>query len=636
MQEQEKNELIKKASQEGIELVFDRFSKQLPQCLFGLNGGCCKNCFQGPCRIIQEKSPKGICGVNADVIAARNLLRMCAAGASSHIDHAREILLTLEAIIHGKTSSYKISDEKKLRKLAKALGKKEGQKEKESIKKVAEAVVKEALEDFRRQHGIFHQKGEGHYLNWLKITATKERQKLWEKLDILPINADLEISRTLHTTTMGNDADVFSIVLQTLKNGLVDGYCGLHLSTNIQDVLFGIPKIIRSETSLGVLKEDHVNIAVHGHVPLLSEKIVEWAKKLKEEAKKIGARGVNVVGVCCTGNEVLMRHGIPHAASILESEMPIVTGVLEAMVVDAQCIYPSLQDIASCYHTKLITTMTAKIPNALHIPFKVENADEAAKKIVVEAIKNYKNRGSNIFIPKEKTELYGGFSAETIIDILSKLNEKDPLKPLIDNLKEGNIFGIAAIVGCRNVKLREKKFAEKLSRILIENNVLVVTTGCIAHCLAYEGLMKPEAREYAGEELRKVLSAISKVNNIDIPPVLHMGSCVDNSRIEVVVNAIANKLNVPIPRLPIVASAPEWITEKAIAIAFWCLALGITTHLNPVPPITTPSAEKLRKILTEDLEKIVGSKILIAETPEDAAKLMLENIKEKRKQLGWK
>lgn len=627
--------LVEKAKKEKVELVFDRFEKQQPQCLWGLDGGCCKNCFQGPCRIISSKGTlKGICGASADVIVARNLLRMTAAGASSHIDHAREVVLTLLKVGQGKARDYKINDEAKLRELAKRLGKKHTG----DIKKVAQEVAYEALEDFRRQEGVFH-RSEGDYLNWIKITATKERQQTWKKLGILPVNADLETSRAQHVTTMGNDADPVSLLLQTLKNGLVDGYAGLHLATNMQDVLFGTPALVKSESNLGVMKEDYVNLAVHGHVPLLSEKIVEWAKKLDKEAKKVGAKGINVVGVCCTGHEVLMRHGVPHATHTMESELPIVTGALEALVVDTQCIYPALQDVASCYHTKIITTMIAKIPGALHIPFHIENANGAAKQIVMEAIKNYKNRGKNILIPKEKTELYAGFSAETILAALSKLNPKDPLKPLVDNIANGNILGIAAIVGCRNVKLRGQKFTEEMIKILLKNNILVVATGCIAHAAAQEGLMLPAATErYAGKTLKAVLTAIGQANGlgVPIPPVLHMGSCVDNSRIEVVVNAIAEKLKVPIPKLPIAASAPEWVTEKAVSIGVWALALGIATHLNPVPPVTSPPAGAVRKILTEDLENITGGKVLLGTTPQEAANALITHIKKKRQELGLK
>jgi len=588
---------------------------------------CCRNCFAGPCRIIPGKQEKGICGASADTIVARNLLRAVVAGAACHSDHAREIVLALLKIGQGKTS-YNIKDERKLRTLAELLSK----KYRGDIRKVAKEVALEALEDFRRQEGVFHE-SEGKYLNWLRITATKERQKLWKSLDVLPINADYEINHAIHKSTMGSEADPIAILLDCLRLSLVDGYAGMHLSTDLQDVIFGTPHIARSEANLGVIKEDYVNIAVHGHVPLLSEKVIEYAKKLEPEARKVGAKGINVVGICCSGNEVLMRHGIPLAGHILQSELAIVTGALEALVADLQCIYPSLQDVASCYHTKLITTALAKIPGSHYIHFTVENADEAAEEMIRIAIDNFKNRNrSRVLIPEEKTTLYSGFSPEAIVEALKRINKKDPLRPLIENMLNGNVFGIVAVVGCRNPKLRGEKFTEKMIRKLLKNNILVLTTGCVSHSAAQEGLMIPEAVEYAGGGLRRFLVKLGKANGLSaVPPVLHLGSCVDNSRIEKIVNSLSNKLKVPISSLPIAASAPEYMTEKAVAIALWALSLGIGLHVNPTPPVT--GSKLVTKFLTQDLEKTTGGKVLLADRPDSAANILIEHIKGKRKLL---
>lgn len=626
-------ELIEKAKKDGAKLIFDRFEEQQPLCPFGLSGVCCKNCFQGPCRIIPRKSERGICGADVDVIVARNLLRTVAAGAACHTDHAKEAVLALLKIAEGKTSTYKIKDEAKLRNFAKALGKKSTG----SIRNIAKEVAFKALEDFRRQEGLFH-KTEGCYLNWLKIRATKERIEVWRRLGILPVNSDLETSHALHQTTMGNDADPINILLSTLKIGLVDGYGGLNLATDMQDIIFGTPYLTKSESNLGVLKEDWVNIIVHGHVPLLSERVVEWAKKMDSEAKMLGAKGINVVGMCCTGNELLMRQGIPFAGHVLQQELALVTGIVDAAVVDLQCIYPSLQDIASCYHTKLITTIDfVKIPGALYIKFDIEHADEAAEQIIKEALNAYPNRKKErIYVPKEKTTVYAGFSVEAIIAALSKLNKKEPLKPLVDNIANGNILGVVGIVGCRNPKLRGLKFHEELTKILLKNNILVVGTGCWAHAAAQEGLMTPEATEkYAGPKLKAVLQAIGKANGLPaLPPALHMGSCVDNGRIGVLLGAIADYMNVPIHKLPVAGSAPEYVTEKAVAISTYFLALGIAVHLNPMPPIT--GSALVTKVLTQDLEKITGGKVLIGTTPDEAAKAIIAHIKEKRKELGLK
>lgn len=627
-------ELLKKAKKDKAKFVFDRFEEQQPLCPFGItpNGDvCCKNCYNGPCRIIPKKQERGICGATADVIVARNLLRHAAAGVACHGDHAREAVLLLLKIVHGKAPGYKIKNEIKLRMIARKLGKKSTG----SILDVAKNVVLEALEDYRRQEGLFHKKEED-FLNWTRINTLPERIALWKKLGILPVNIDMETSHAEHQTTMGNDADPEHLLLSVLRQGIADG-AAMRIATDMQDIIFRIPKIIRSEANLGVLKKDYVNIAVHGHSPLLSDKVVEWARRLDKKAKAVGAKGINVVGVCCTGNEVLMRHGIPLAASEIRSEMVIATGVLDAMVVDMQCIYPAVQEVAQCYHTKIITTIDyVRIPGAVHIPFKVEDADKTAEKIIMTAVNNFRNRPSHIFIPKEKFIMYGGFSAEAITALLKKINEEEPLEPLVQNLKKGNIKGIVAIVGCRNPKLRGYPFHEELMKIMVKNDILVVATGCAAHAAASSGLLSPDATgKYAGKKLASVIKAISKANNMKeiLPPVWHLGSCVDNSRIEQLLNLVAKKLKKQLYQLPIAASAPEYVTEKAVAIASWLLALGITTHINPVPPIT--GSQFVTKMLTKDLENITGSRVLIGETPEAAAREIIKHINRKRKELNW-
>jgi carbon-monoxide dehydrogenase catalytic subunit len=626
--------LVDKAHKDGASFVQDRFNDQQPQCMFGYTGVCCKNCNMGPCRIT-PKAGRGVCGAAADVIASRNLLRTISAGACCHVEHARENALLLWKVGLGKTKAYEIKDKEKLKLFAKKLGKKSacsscsGSK---SDNKLAELVALEAFEDFRRQHGVFH-KSEGNYLNWLKINAPKYLQEQWGKLGILPENADIETTRAQHATTMGNDADPNSLLLQCLKLGLVDGYAGLHMATDIQDILFGTPHLIKAEANLGTIKQDYVNLAVHGHIPLFAEKVLEWSKKLENEAKKAGAKGINLVGVCCIGNEMAQRHGIAMAAHTMQSELALVTGAMEAMVVDAQCIYPSLTAVASCYHTKLITTMVARMPGALHIPFKIEEADETAKKIVRIAIDNFKNRNkAKVYIPQEKIELYSGFSVEQIVEALGKLNKKEPLKPLIDNIKSGNIKGIVAIVGCRNPKMRGQKFTETLVKKLLKENILVLTTGCISHASAQEGLMKPEAIKYCGEKLKQVLITIGKANGLpSLPPVLHMGSCVDNSRILRLVSEISNYTGIPISKLPIAASAPELVTEKAVAIATNALAHGLTVHVNP--PLWTSGA----KLVEQQLANLpTGGKLFYESGVDEAAKKIVDIIDDKRKALNLK
>jgi len=346
---------------------------------------------------------------------------------------------------------------------------------------------------------------------------------------------------------MGVMADPTSFLLEGIKLGLADATC-LIIATELQDVLFGTPKPVSSTIGFRGLKENEVNIVVHGHVPILSEKIVEWSSsgEMIDKAKEMGADGINVVGVCCTGNEVLMRQGVPLAGSNLQQELVLATGLVEAMVVDVQCIYPAITDVASHFHTKVISTMKeARIPGALHIPFEDETADESAKKIVEEAVNNYKKRTDKTYLPDASNlNLMAGFSVEACLDVLSKLDKDDPLKPLIDNIANGNIQGVVLLAGCTSPKVRADASHVKIAKSLMADNILVVATGCAAQACARAGLLTSEATgEYAGETLKAVLVALGKAAGLDkpLPPVWHFGSCVDNSRVIILIFALAEK-----------------------------------------------------------------------------------------------
>ncbi len=620
-------ELLPKAALDGVETVWDRYEAQQPQCGFGTLGVCCRHCIQGPCRIDPfENGPKtGICGASADTIVARNLLRQVAAGAAAHVDHAYDVVEALELAAKGEIN-YPITDEAKLHQVAKGLGLEISGKTKA---KLALEVVEVAYADLAN-HGKQPTK-------WLMAHAPKERIAVWASLGILPRNPDREIREAMHQTTMGMDADPVNLVLATAKQGLVDGYSGLKLATDMQDILFGTPTPVVTEANLGVLKEDYVNLIVHGHVPLLSEKIVYWAGNLQEEARLAGAKGILVSGICCTGNEVLMRGGIPLVTNFLAQELAIVTGAVDAMVVDVQCIMPSLTKVASCYHTEIITTMPiVKLPGATHIPFALENADEAAQEIVRKAISSYRQRDpKKVQIPNYKRKIMAGFSVEAIIGALATVDPVDPLKPLIDNIVNGNILGVVATVGCNNVKVTHDQLHVDLVKELVKNNVLVVATGCSAHALAKAGFMNSEGTEtYAGEGLKAVLTAIGHAAGIGapLPPVLHMGSCVDNSRIGDLVTAIANYLKVDSALLPVAASAPEPQHEKALSIGTWAVTMGLTTHLGVVPPVLGSKA--VAELLTQGLTEVIGGKFYIETDGKKAAQGLIADIRAKRIKLG--
>ncbi|MCM8758602.1 MAG: anaerobic carbon-monoxide dehydrogenase catalytic subunit [Candidatus Omnitrophica bacterium] len=600
---------------------FERFQNQQPQCGFGLLGICCRNCAMGPCRISPfEDGPKlGVCGADADTIAARNFLRMVAVGAAAHSDHGRAVAETFIKAAKGEAPGYEIKDEYKLLKLAIELGINiDGLTREEIAIKVGERY----LSEFGKQEGS---------LFFIK-RAPLRRQKIWESLNIVPRGVDREIVEALHRTHMGTDQDYLNLMLHASRCALADGWGGSMIATELQDVLFGTPVPVRGRVNFGILKENCVNIIVHGHEPLLSEMIVIAAEdpELLKIAKEKGAEGINVGGICCTANEILMRHGIPIIGNFLNQEMAITTGAVEVMAVDVQCIMQSLPMVASCFHTKVITTSEkAKIHGATHISFTEENALEKAREIVKMAIENFANRKKeNISIPQQETDLVAGFSHESISYILGGMFRAS-YKPLNDNIINGRIRGVAGVVGCNNCKVVQDSVHLKLVKTLIENDVLVLQTGCSAIACAKEGLLDSvRGLEFCGKGLREVCEAVG------IPPVIHMGSCVDNSRILVAATALVKEggLGDDISELPAAGAAPEWMSEKAISIGQYFVASGVFTIFGITWP--TLGSENVTKYLFNEIESHLGGKWAFETDAERIAQLIIKHIDEKRKKLG--
>lgn len=623
------NYMLAIAKTANVETVWDRFEKQQPQCSFGTLGVCCRICWQGPCRIdpFGDGPDRGVCGADADTIVARNLIRGIAAGAAAHSDHGKHIVLTLLELSKGHAPDYSIKDEVKLRKIAAML---EINVEGKDKMQIAKEVAEISLEDFSRQ-------SETAQCQWLIKTLPKERVDKLGKLGVIPSNIDATVAEIMARTHIGTDADPVNLLLGGIKGALAD-YTGMYLATELSDVLFGTPKPVKSTANLGVIKEAAVNIAVHGHNPLLSELVCDAAAEMNEEAKKAGAKeGINIVGVCCTGNEVLMRRGVPLATNFLSQELPMVTGALDAMVVDVQCIMPSLAKVKECFHTELITTMpTCKIPGATHVEFKTETASESAKKIVKLAIEAYKRRNpAKVNIPDTKVTAFAGFSAEAIVGALSMLDAADPLKPLIDNIVNGNIRGVAVFAGCNNPNVVQDSAFITIAQELARNNVLLLATGCGAGAFAKAGLMTPEATlTYAGDTLKAVLNVIGQAAGLGgpLPLILHMGSCVDNTRAITVATALANKLGVDLDKLPVVASAPECMSEKAMAIGTWAVALGLPTHLGVIPQVL--GSPLVTSVLTSNIKDLTGGYFIVETDPLKAAEKLLEAIDQRRAGLG--
>jgi carbon-monoxide dehydrogenase catalytic subunit len=619
-------EMLRQAEKLDIETAWCRYEAQLPQCGFGELGTCCRNCMQGPCRIdpFGEGPQKGVCGATADTIVARNLARAIAGGAAAHSGHAKHLAHVLLLWAEGKAPDYTVKDEAKLKAIASRLG---IPTEGKDIPEIAKEVAEKALEDFSEKETP---------VAWLVTNVTKGRAEKAVQYGVVPTGIDSAISEVMHRTSYGVDADPINILMGGVKCALAD-FAGCHMATDLADVLFGTPKPLVTIANMGALKPDAVNIALHGHNPVLSDIIVQVAKEMEEEAKAAGASGINLVGICCTGNEVLMRHGIPPITHSVSQEMVILTGALDAMVVDYQCIMPSLATVAECFHTKLITTIPiAKIPGATHIEFREEAAREAARQIIRMGIEAFKKRDpAKVRIPNYTHKAFAGFSTEAIVWALSQVNKEDPLKPLIDNIVAGNILGVCLFAGCNNVKVPQDSGFLTIAKELARNNVLLLATGCGAGAFARHGLLTPEAtEEYAGEGLKAVLTAVGKAAGLEgpLPLVLHMGSCVDNSRAADVAVAVANRLGVDIDKLPVVASAPEATTEKAIAIGTWAVTAGLPTHVGVVPPVL--GSPLIAKVLTQDVKDLFGGYFIVETDPKKAAEKLLDAIRERRKGLG--
>jgi carbon-monoxide dehydrogenase catalytic subunit len=619
--------MLKKAQADGCETVFDRAETMKP-CPIGAEGSCCKNCAMGPCRVpapkkkgetAEEKTKRtGLCGATAETISARNFARMVAAGTSAHSDHARGVADVFLATAKGQVPGFQIRDEQKLFQVAMDFGVDVSNR---SIQEIAIDVGHKALAEFGRQEGE---------LLFIKRAPLK-RQEIWRNLGVIPRGIDREVVELLHRTHMGVDQDYRDILISAARCALADGWGGSMISTELQDILFGTPVPVYGQINLGVLKKDEVNVVVHGHEPLLPEILVGVAQdpEIQKAAKAVGAKGVNLAGMCCSANEILMRHGIPVAGNFLQQELAIVTGAVDAMVVDIQCEMQSLAQVAKCYHTKLITTSAkAKIDGAMHIEFDERHAPEVAKRILLEAIQNFKNRKPNVDIPSDVADQVVGFSHETINYLLGGLFRAS-YRPLNDNIINGRIRGIAGVVGCNNARVIHDDPNVTLIKELIKNDVIVLATGCSAMACGKAGLLTPEASElYAGEGL----ASVTKV--VGIPPVLHMGACVDNSRILMAATAVVKDggLGDDISDLPAAGAALEWMSEKAVAIGHYFVASGVYTIFGTTFP-TTGSPE-VSKLLFEEFENTFKGKWGFEPDPYKAAKLMIQHIDKKRKALG--
>ena len=607
-----------KAADDCVDTCFSRLDSQKNRCKFGTDGICCRICHMGPCKIT-KKAPLGICGANADTIVARNFLREVVAGTAAHSDHGRHLVLRFKKVASGNGNGYQIKDEKALRYAARLYDVEELGR---SNEEVALDLANLFLSEFASQEEI---------LKTLSL-APEKRQGVWKNMEVLPKGIDRMVVESMHRTNMGVDHDYRNILLQAFRTSLADGWGGSRMASIVSDILFGSPSPVRSTSNLGVLKEETVNILVHGHEPALSEMLAVAAQdpEIILYAKDAGADGVTMAGICCTANEILIRHGIPVAGNFLQQELAIVTGAVDVMITDVQCCMPSLPEVASAYHTQIVSTSDlAKTIGAVHHSFNEENALESAKDLIKQAVDNYKNRDpKKVAIPSATKPLVAGFSVDAIKYMLGG-KYRASFRPLNDAIIQGRIKGLVGIVGCNNPREKLDNYINILTAKLIQNDVLVVKTGCAAIASAKEGLLMPEsALAQAGSGLREVCEAVG------IPPVLHMGSCVDNSRILEAATEIVFEggLGDDLAQVPAVGVAPEWMSEKAIAIGCYFVASGVDVILGH--PFHVSGSENVTKFLNEETKEHFGGSFHVCPDPHLAFEKIMKILDEARDNLG--
>ncbi len=611
-------QMLEKAHRDGVETAFDR-AASMKACPIGADSACCKHCSMGPCRL-NAKDPYGkvgVCGADIDTIQARNFARMVASGAAAHTDHGMAMLDLFREVVNGEITDYKIKDPVKLMDVAQSI---DIETEGRSIEDVAKDLYQELERTYTQVEGE---------IPFAKRVPEKTLES-WRKMGIVPRGAMREIMEVMHRTHMGVDQQYENICQQFSRTALSDGWGGSMVATEISDILFGTPAPVQANVNMGCLKEDMVNIIVHGHEPNLFESMLASVNDpaMVQAAKDAGASGINLLGMCCSGAEMLSRHAVPHAGNFMSTEAILVTGAVDAMAVDVQCIKQALAPVSKCYETYLFTTNPrAKIEGAEHLNFEEHEPKGCTDEVVVKAIARFKNRKMPVEIPNIVNAGVHGFSHEYIKYMLGG-SFRDSYWPLNDNIINGRIRGIAGVVGCTNPRVKQDWVHVELVKELIKKDVLVLQTGCSQIALAKAGLLSPEAAHLAGDGLKEVCEAVG------MPPVLGLGSCVDNSRILVAASEVVRTggLGESIADLPAVGAAPEWMSEKAISIGQYFVMSGVYTVFG----VTFPTTEntKFRELLFGGLEQMGFGKWGFAVDPYTMANMMIQHIDKKRKALG--
>ncbi|MGL1862414.1 MAG: hypothetical protein OCC46_07825 [Pseudodesulfovibrio sp.] len=611
-------DMVRYMDEQGVENCFDRFDKQKPHCTFGLAGVCCKTCSLGPCKIT-ESSPRGTCGADADLIVARNLVRAAAGGVAAHGARAREVMLTLKKAAEGDVN-LPILGKRKVMSVAAMFGLSTKDK---TVEELAGEIADILLEEMSSTAPGLHKT--------LQAIAPPERQKTWEKLDLLPGGSHHEVFEALQQTTAGTQGDWRKVMDQFFRLGIAFSMNSMVGGSIAQDCLFGMPQRTTVKANLGTLKTDTVNIAIHGHAPMMATMVIETARKEKfvKMAKEAGATGIQFYSVGCSDMSVLYRQGgvIP-LSNTNGSELVIATGALDLWLADIQGVFPGIIDVANRYRTVVVTTNESnRLPGAEHIGYRrdLENMDklpELTDQIVTRAIERYKNRRDvKRHIPPHEVEAEVGFNLKTLD------HHYGCMEPVASALINGEIKGIINLSGCTNTRIVFEKNIVDIVDILLKNNILIFTNGCASFPMAKLGYCSTKALNKCGDNLQQFLRG-------ELPPVWHFGESIENAHAVGVFRAIANYSGHQIKDLPFAAVTPEWSNEKGIDEALAYRMLGFDSYHCAHPPVQ--GSKNVQDFLYGGTTDLLGSCMKVDTDPQELAEKIIADFNEARSNLCWR
>ncbi|MBD3255601.1 MAG: anaerobic carbon-monoxide dehydrogenase catalytic subunit [Candidatus Lokiarchaeota archaeon] len=617
-------ERIKK---DGMINIWDRFEAQGfggnpdKRCPFCMKGARCDLCSNGPCRADASIDKRGVCGITADGMAMRKMLLRNVMGASTYHYHTDTTIKTLRATAKGKTP-YSIREPEKLKSFAQRLGVDTSGSIEEMALKLCDFVEKDFNLSFKKPSKI------------VKALAPKERKETWKKLGIFPGGIYGEMMLSTSSCLTNVDGYYASLALKAMRLGISMAYQSQIVNEFCQDILFNIPRPHKMRVNLGVLDPDYINILPNGHEPFLGFALVQLARKpeWQQKAKEVGAKGLRIIANIETGQEMIQRWEMDDVfygftGNWIMQEAILASGCIDAFVADMNCSMPIDPLYAEKYKFKLIPVSEVVAFEGVdeRLNYEPELVEAQAAKLLNMAIENYSERRNTIepVTGLDLNEAIVGFSTESILEALG-----GTLEPLLDAIKEGTIKGVAGMVSCTTLRDKgQDVHTVEVAKELIKNDILVLSMGCGNGAVQVAGLCLPEARELAGPGLKKICETLN------IPPVLSYGTCTDTGRIADLVGAISEALGgVPIPDLPVVAVAPEYMEQKATIDAIFALAFGLYTYVNPVPTVT--GGPDLVKLLTVDCKDVTGGILHIETDTKEAVNSMIEHINANRTKLG--